>query len=126
MRVSHMVAITPGRCGLYETTRELVTGLFKLGVDSRMVDPTKDKNKLHPSGDNDRCAPISDMDWATKADVIINHSGYDNTPIEKTKQPVIHIAHGRPGQSFCRKSREAHRFIRTGTTRPKTRALSVL
>ena len=70
MRVAHMVVITPGRCGLYETTRELVAGLFRAGVDSRMVDPTKETNKLHPGGDNDRCAPIADMEWALKADII--------------------------------------------------------
>ncbi len=100
LRVAHMVVITPGRCGLYETTRELVAGLFRAGVDSRMVDPTKDKNKLHPTGDNDRLAPIANMDWALKADIIVNHSGYDNTPIEKTAQPVVHVAHGRPRSSF--------------------------
>jgi glycosyltransferase involved in cell wall biosynthesis len=40
------------------------------------------------------------MDWALTADVIANHSGYDSTPIEKTSQPVVHVAHGRPRSSF--------------------------
>ncbi len=101
MKVAHLTVITPGRCGLYETTREIVAGLRKEGVDSRLVDPIPEKNpvKFKGTGD-DRGAAIADMDWALGADVIVNHSGYDNTPLEKTSQPVVHIAHGRPRSSF--------------------------
>lgn len=100
MKVAHMVVVTPRRCGLYETTRELVAGLRVEGVDSRTVDPTRDKNKLHPDGTEDRGALFADMEWATEADVIVNHSGYDGTPVAETEQPVIHVAHGRPRHSF--------------------------
>jgi glycosyltransferase involved in cell wall biosynthesis len=100
MRVAHMTVVTPGRCGLYETTRELVANLRALGIDSRLVDPTKEKNKLYPQGEDDRGALFADMDWALGADLIANHSGYDKTPVEKTNQPVVHVAHGRPRSSF--------------------------
>ena len=100
MKVAHLVVATPNKCGLYETTRELITGLRERGVDSRIVDPTKDTNKLHPKADEDRGAVISDMDWALTADVLVNHSGYDGTPVEHTKQPIVHVAHGRPKSSF--------------------------
>jgi glycosyltransferase involved in cell wall biosynthesis len=43
---------------------------------------------------------IADMDWATQADIVVSHSGYDATPIERTQQPVIHICHGRPRSTF--------------------------
>jgi glycosyltransferase involved in cell wall biosynthesis len=99
-----MTVVTPGRCGLYETTRELVAALREQGVDSRLVDPTLSTNKpnsLYPKGiEADRGALLADMDWALKADVIANHSGYDSTPVAKTAQPVIHFAHGRPRNSF--------------------------
>jgi len=95
-----MTVVTPGRCGLYETTRELVAGLRALGVDSRLVDPTRSTNKLHPKGTDDRGALYGDMDWALSADLISNHSGYDNTPLEKSQHPVVHVAHGRPRSSF--------------------------
>lgn len=97
---AHMTVVTPGRCGLYETTRELVVALRQQGVDSRLVDPTRETNKLYPGGDEDRGAPLAGMDWAVKADVIVNHSGYDNTPVGETDQPVVHVAHGRPRSSF--------------------------
>jgi glycosyltransferase involved in cell wall biosynthesis len=104
MKVGHMTVVTPGRCGLYETARELVAGLQKCGVDSRLVDPTlggSKPNKLYPKDmDNDRGAPLASMDWAVGADVIVNHSGYDGTPVYNTNQKVIHVAHGRPRNSF--------------------------
>jgi glycosyltransferase involved in cell wall biosynthesis len=105
MRVAHMTVVTPGRCGLYETTRELVANLRTLGIDSRLVDPTRDTNKLHPGGDEDRGALFGSMDWAVGCDLIVNHSGYDNTPLEKSQQPVVHIAHGRPRSSFISESK---------------------
>lgn len=99
IKIAHSVVITPGRCGLYETTRDLVKSIRGDGFDARMVDPTKDKNKLHPDGDEDRGAPISDMDFAKSADVLLNHSGLGEE-LENTNQPVIHVAHGRPRVSF--------------------------
>ena len=65
-----------------------------------MVDPTRATNKLHPGGDGDRGAMFADMDWALGADILVNHSGYDNTPLEKSHHPVVHVAHGRPRSSF--------------------------
>jgi glycosyltransferase involved in cell wall biosynthesis len=104
MKVAHMTVVTPRRCGLYETARELVAGLRLQGVDSRLVDPTllgKKPNSLYPKDAlEDRGALLADMEWATQADIIVNHSGYDSTPVEYTKQPVVHIAHGRPRNSF--------------------------
>jgi len=98
VRVAHVAVITPGRCGLYETTRELVTALRESGVDSRLVDPAP--TEFHPGGEEDRGALFASMDWAKTADVIVNHSGYDGTPLEHTDQPVVHVAHGRPRYSF--------------------------
>lgn len=101
MKVSHLACITPNRCGLYETTRELVSGLRDLGIDSRLVDPSPSTNRLYdPSLKEDRGALIAGMDWAVDADIVVSHSGYDATPIEKTHQPVIHICHGRPRSTF--------------------------
>jgi len=101
MKVAHTVVITPGRCGLYETTREVVVALRDRGIDSRMVDPGG--NKVYPDGyphPEDRGAPVASMEWAIDADIIVNHSGYDGTPLDKTGQPIVHVAHGRPRSSF--------------------------
>lgn len=101
MKVAHVCKVTIGRCGLYETTRELVTALRARGVDSRLVDPVPAENPLYPINvAADRGALIADMDWGVQADIIVSHSGYDATPLEKTGQPVIHVCHGRPRSTF--------------------------
>lgn len=102
MRVAHICIVTPGRCGLYETTRELVSGLRGMGVDSRLID-IPGSNKVYKGGypeSEDRGAPVADMDWAVSADIVVSHSGYDGTAVDKTSQPIIHVAHGRPRSSF--------------------------
>jgi hypothetical protein len=99
MKVAHSVIITPHRCGLYETTRELVAGLRALGVDSRMVDPSPRADVVKPDNE-DRGAPYASMGWGVDADIIVNHSGFDNTPLGATKQPWILVAHGRPRSGF--------------------------
>lgn len=107
MKVAHVCIVTPGRCGLYETARELVAGLRDLRVDSRLVDVPA-ANKVYPNGylgSVDRGAIMADMGWAVQADVIVNHSGFDGTPLQGTNQPVIHVAHGRPRSSFLCESK---------------------
>lgn len=100
MRVAHLVVLTPKRCGLHETARELVAGLRKRGVDSRLVDPSPQTNPIGFNAGEDRGVPIAGMDWAVNADVVVSHSGYDATPIESTNQPVVHVCHGRPRSTF--------------------------
>lgn len=99
MRSAHVTVVTPGRCGLYETTREVVAGLRARGVDARLVDPTRATNTLHPSGTEDRGAVFADLQWALQADVVVNHSGLGKE-LEESKQPIVHVAHGRPRSSF--------------------------
>lgn len=99
MKLAHIAVVTPGRCGLYETTRDLTAALRKAGVDSRLVDPTRAKNKFHPDSPGDRGVPFADEDWAMKADALVNHSGLGGR-LEKSPQPIIHMAHGRPRSSF--------------------------
>ena len=104
LRVAHLAVVTPGRCGLYETTRELVAGLRERGVDSCIVDPTQATNKLYPDMLSDRGARLAEMSWALKADVLVSHSGL-GSELEATDQPLIHMAHGRPRSSFLQESK---------------------
>lgn len=99
MKVAHFVVITPGRCGLYETTRELVTALRAKGLDARMFDPTRTTNKLYPKGTEDRGAVFCGEDWMEQADVFVSHSGLGEWQKSAT-QPVVQVAHGRPKYSF--------------------------
>jgi glycosyltransferase involved in cell wall biosynthesis len=64
-----------------------------------MVDPAPRKDVVKPDNE-DRGAPYASMGWGVDADVIVNHSGFDNTPLGATSQPVVLVAHGRPRSGF--------------------------
>lgn len=90
--------ITPSRCGLFETTRELVAGLRLQGVDSRLVDPLPDDNPVNFKGKEDRGAKVANLKWAAKADILVSHSGIGS--LEKSGKPMVLVIHGRPRHSF--------------------------
>lgn len=94
VKLAHIAIVTPHRCGLYETTRELVVALRKVGIDSRIYDP-KPKEGMVES----RESAVCDLDWAKSADLLINHSGLGEN-LEASTVSVIHVAHGRPRSSF--------------------------
>ena len=58
MRIAHAAIATPRKCGLYETTRELVAAERALGVDARIVDPAP--NEKVGIKNHDRGVPIAD------------------------------------------------------------------
>lgn len=98
MKVAHSVVVTPGRCGLYETTADLVRALRKEGIDSRLIDPDPDNNPIYKTiPENDGDIPIEGLDWFNQADVIVSHSGLGSLKLDR---PKIHIAHGRPKASY--------------------------
>lgn len=97
MKIAHIAVVTPQRCGLYETTREIVAAERELGIDARIVDPAP--TPLHPGGEHDRGAKFADESFAFDADVIVNHSGMDGR-LDAATAPVIYSCHGRPLSSF--------------------------
>lgn len=102
MKLAHVAIATPGRCGLYETTRELVAAERKAGVDARIIDPSPG---IHgalqvQAGQIDRGVPIVEVGWAKHADVLVDHSGLDTPGLSTLQKPVIMVAHGRPQSSF--------------------------
>ena len=96
--------LTPNRCGLHETTRELASGLRARGIDSRLVDPFPEKNPIGFKGTEDRGVPIADQAWAKTADVLVSHSGLSKE-MDEAQMPFILVAHGRPRSSFLIESR---------------------
>ena len=98
MKIAHVAIATPGKCGLYETTRELVAFERELGVDARIVDPAP--TAYHP-GSEDRGVPIEEVAWAQEADVLVDHSGLDADGLgQSIRKPVVFVSHGRPASTF--------------------------
>jgi glycosyltransferase involved in cell wall biosynthesis len=98
MKLAHLAVVTPRKCGLYETTRELVAALRTKGIDSRIVDPAPHKNPIGWAAAEDRGVPIANIEWAKQADLLISHSGLGE--LESLDKPQILVAHGRPRSSF--------------------------
>jgi len=90
MKVVHTAQVTPHRCGLYETARDLVMAERALGIDARLLDPRMSSD--------DRGAPMAATAFAEQADVVVNHSALG--PCEKMDKPIVHVMHGRPRSSF--------------------------
>lgn len=100
MKLAHVAIVTPRKCGLYETVRELVAAERAAGHDARMFDPRPpDKQAFHPGGEEDRGAVFADRQFLEMADVICDHSGCDGATDALTT-PHILVAHGRPRHSF--------------------------
>lgn len=80
MKIIHSLIVTPGKCGLYETARDLIKGEEALGHEVIIVDPNRVTDKID-------------------ADVIVDHSGVGDK-MAKWDIPIVHIRHGRPRSTF--------------------------
>lgn len=97
MKIAHVAIATPGKAGLYETTRDLVAAERALAADARIVDPAP--TRFHP-GKDDRGVPIAPLEWAAEADVLVDHSGLHVPELRDLDKPIVYVAHGRPYASF--------------------------
>ena len=97
MKICHAVAVTPHRCGLYETALDLARAERKLGHDARLIDSTK----MHA----DRGVPTGNgFNFIRECDVIVSHSGLSDA-MRKSGKPVVQIRHGRPRSTFLIESK---------------------
>ena len=93
LRILHFAKVTPRKCGLYETTYDMVKAERALGLDSFIVDPTVDIE--------DRDVPVADPHTLESCDVVVSHSGLPSSVEHDPKgKPIIHVLHGRPKSSF--------------------------
>lgn len=97
LKLCHVAIVTPGRAGLYESTRELVAAERALDFDARLYDPKP--TPFYPTTPEDRGALLAGCAFVDEADVIVDHSGCDGTT-DALKTPHILVAHGRPRHSF--------------------------
>lgn len=97
MKIVHIAICTPHRCGLWESTREIVAAERALGYDARVFDPAP--TQFYPKTPEDRGALLCDKAFVESADLIIDHSGCDGIT-NQLKTPHILVAHGRPKHSF--------------------------
>lgn len=103
MRIAHVAPFAPGRCGLYETVRDLVVAERLLGHRVDLVD----------AGVQGEGAHVGAIDWrrtgtieargpeaARDADVVVTHTAPPPAVLEATSAPLVHVLHGRPRSSY--------------------------
>lgn len=100
MKLVHVAPFAPGRCGLYETVRDLVLGERRLGHEAILVDSGVIGEGPHygqSDGELTSCPPSAAHD----ADILITHTSPSSEVVAISKNaPVLHVIHGRPESSF--------------------------
>ena len=128
LKVAHVAFFAPGGNGLYETVREFVMFERRLGWNSNVVDPrpyearrkvtcargkcdgcgheikfpikVEEQGARPPAWQGDREVCIAPLEWGLSADVIVSHSGLNEEQWKGCPAPRIHVAHGRPNNSY--------------------------
>ena len=131
LKVVHIVPVTPGSCGMYETAHDLAHAERSMGIDAYLYDPRPSAEHLKDTKSNcatnicpgcgeefavgenvpvnvprvddwipDRGVCTVPLEFLKEADLLVSHSGIDDTIRAATNAPYIHIAHGRPYSSF--------------------------
>lgn len=107
MRIAHCVTVSPNRCGLYGTARDLVSSEIKFGLDAGFIDAgIVDPNTPIVNGVItgypkivDKEMAVRTTEWGRDADCYVRHSFI---PVEwqNKGKPLIMAMHGRPESSF--------------------------
>ena len=124
MKIAQIVQISKGKSGLYETTREICCALRALGHDARMIPaagsqldaftsikiPAAAQGMIESGTEcdpatvetfSDRGAISAGNDWLLEADVLLAHSGLDESQRKTVPDtPVVQMLHGAPEYCF--------------------------
>ena len=98
MRIAHFAPFAPGRCGLYETTRDMVTLEKRLGHQVELVDVGVEGRRHVGATDGD--IKTTSYEAVEGFDVFVSHSDVSADFLRRTTAPVVHVMHGRPRSSF--------------------------
>lgn len=106
MRVAHCVTVSPNRCGLYGTTKELVKAERLVGIDAGVIDVVVSKGEPLINGKLEGYPRLRDEDlipktiqWARKADIFVKHT-YIPMELQTLGKPLMLALHGRPESSY--------------------------
>lgn len=103
MRIVHVAPFAPGRCGLYETARDLLVAERRLGHDAVLVDAGVQGEGPHYGQVDGRAASVVEAcrpEDAGGADVLVTHTAPSRAVLDATDAPIVHVMHGRPRSSY--------------------------
>lgn len=97
MKIAHFSIWGPNRCGLFETTRDLILAERSVGIDARMIACHRDTFKwLEPQSDNG--FKSEKLLWSFNSDIIVRHTCIP-TQVQSAGIPIAMAMHGRPESS---------------------------
>ncbi len=137
MKIAHYVGFGPNRSGLYEAARDMLRGDLEYGHDAVMVDVgvTKDGGSREPAtvgSIDDRAGfRIKTVSWqsALDADVIVAHTGIDDSWVVQSQAPMVWLLHGRPLDAFRpeqNRGRRSYSIMGEVAQWPRVRAMLTL
>lgn len=122
MRIAHFAAVSPNRCGLYGTVKDLMKAEQQVGIDAGIIDVGVSNGDIVADGRIEGYPKISDpllqpkdCAWAEKADVMFRHTLIP-TYLQNIGKPLVLPLHGRPESSF-RLEAEQNNLIMTTLSR---------
>jgi glycosyltransferase involved in cell wall biosynthesis len=107
LRIGHVTKFAPSRCGLYEATRDMVISDILLGHEVYVFDAglpnAEGQNVRQVGARDDRCGftvITADPDQIQYMDLLIMHTGIEDTFVVKGDCPILWVIHGRPNEGW--------------------------
>lgn len=133
MRIAHFAPWAPHRCGLYETVRDLILAERALGHEAELIDVGVAGEGKHLGAEDVRpTGAVKAMPgtWAARnADLFVVSGGIEERFVARTRQPLVHLLHGRPRSSFLGSLGEQpgpYDLIRARMARPRWKSAITL
>lgn len=107
MKIAHIAPFAPNRCGLYEAARDMARADILGGHEVYFIDAgiTKNGKREQPviGGVDDRAGfnlVTAKHELVDNADIIIMHTGINDSYLVRNQAPLIWVVHGRPLACF--------------------------
>jgi len=130
--IAHYVPFAPGRCGLYETTRDILVAERLLGHEAILIDagvPGEDSRAGEVDARGDHAIEAHSHVAAADCDILVTHTDVPDRWARRLGVPVVHIVHGRPVVSFttsCDKQNNVYGLYRRWGQDPLRRRIVTL
>ena len=108
LKIAHVSPFAPNRCGLYEASRDMakadvLDGHTVYFVDCGVTNPDGTREPIQEGAIDERAGfklTTVHPNILNEVDLIIMHSGIDDSWIVKTQAPIIWMVHGKPLDCF--------------------------
>lgn len=119
MRIAHFASVSPNRCGLYGTVKDLMKAEQQVGIEAGLIDVGISTGEIVADGKIEGYPKIADpllvpkdCKWAEQADAMFRHTLIP-TYLQNIGKPLVLPLHGRPESSFRLESEKNNKIMST-------------